>query len=281
MAASFSFELLKLRKRVAVWVLGAVLIFIVAFFDYFQFYSSVVSLEQGGSDPTGQITNVEAFKEFLSPGSVTVNVAGLLSFFGGPVALILGALAAGSEYGWGTLKTILTQRSGRLSVLGGKLLAVGVVLVAFSLLVLGTGAVSSYVVARLLEVPVEWPSVGNVLKGLGVIWLIMAAWASVGMFLSTLFRGTALAIGLGLVYGLAIENLILGFSDQSRIFEFITEVLLLTTNGGEVVSSLGQAPPAFSSPDSADPTQAAIVLGGYVVVLLVVSALLLRQRDVT
>lgn len=280
MAASFFFELLKLRKRAALWVLGAIMVFMVAFFDYFQFYSAVVSLEEEGSDPTGQITNVEAFKEYLLPASITVNVAGLLSFFGGPIALILGALAAGSEYGWGTLKTVLTQRPGRLNVLGGKLLAVGVVLVVFSLLALGTGAISSYVVAQLLEETVEWPAVGNILKGLGVTWLIMGAWTSVGIFFSMLFRGTALAIGLGLVYGLVIENLIFGFSDQSRIIEAITKVLLIP-NGGDLANSLGNAPPNFSSPDPADPTQAALILGGYVVVLLVVAALLLRQRDVT
>jgi ABC-type transport system involved in multi-copper enzyme maturation permease subunit len=128
MAAGFSFELLKLRKRVAVWALGVILIFMVAFFDYFQFYSSIVSLQEVDTGPAGQVTEVQQFKEYLLPGNVTVNVAGLLSFFGGPIALILGALSAGSEYGWGTLKTAFTQRPGRTNVLAGKLLAVGVVL---------------------------------------------------------------------------------------------------------------------------------------------------------
>ena len=279
MAASFSFELLKLRKRVAVWALGVILVFMVAFFDYFQFYSSIVSLQEGDTGPTGQITNVQQFEEYLLPGNITVNVAGLLSFFGGPIALILGALSAGSEYGWGTLKTALTQRPGRISVLAGKLLAVGAVLFVFSLLALGTGALSSYVVAGLLEEPVNWPAAGNILKGLGIIWLILGAWASVGIFLSILFQGTALAIGLGLVYGLAIENLIFGFSEQSKVIEAISKVLLIR-NGGELANSLGETPQAFSSPDPVDPTQAALVLGGYVLVLLLITALLLRQRDV-
>lgn len=279
MAASFSFELLKLRKRVAVWALGVILVFMVAFFDYFQFYSSIASLQEGDTDATGQITNVQQFEEYLLPGNITVNVAGLLSFFGGPIALILGALSAGSEYGWGTLKTALTQRPGRINVLAGKLLAVGVVLFVFSLLALGTGAISSYVVAGLLEEPVNWPAAEEILKGLGIIWLILGAWASVGIFLSILFQGTALAIGLGLVYGLAIENLIFGFSDQSKVIEAISKVLL-TRNGGGLASSLGQTPQAFSSPDPVDPAQAALVLGGYVLVLLLITALLLRQRDV-
>jgi ABC-2 type transport system permease protein len=280
MAASFSFELLKLRKRPAVWVMGAILVLMVVFFDYFQFYSAIKSLEEGGNDPTGQITNVQQFKEYLLPGSVMVNVAGLLSFFGGPIALILGTLAAGSEYGWGTLKTALTQRPGRLAVLLGKLLAVGVVLGVFSLLALGTGATGSYVVAGLFDEPVSWPPAGNILKGMAVIWLIQASWASLGVFLATLFRGTALAIGLGLVYGLAIENLIFGFSDQSKIIEALTNILL-TKNGGDLANSLGEVPQAFTSPDPAEPAQAALVLGCYVIGLLLVAVLVFRRRDVT
>lgn len=280
MAASFFFELLKLRKRPSTWVLGVILVLVVFFFDYYQFYASIESLEAGGNDPTGQIANVREFKDYLLPESMTVNVAGLLATFGGPIALILGALAAGSEYGWGTFKTTLTQRPGRLAILFGKLLAVSVVILAYSLLALGAGAVGSYVVAGLLEESVDWPSMWNILKATGIIWLIFGAWASLGTFLATLFRGTALAIGLGLVYGLAIEGLIFGFSDQNRIIEAITYVLL-SRNGAELSNSLGDVPQAFMSPDPVEPTQAALVLGTYVVGLLLVAALVFRRRDVT
>jgi ABC-type transport system involved in multi-copper enzyme maturation permease subunit len=280
MMSSFFFELIKLRKRPSTWVLGFVLVLVVLFFDYYQFYSAITSLEEGGSDPTQQITDVEEFKEYLLPASVTVNVAGLLATFGGPIALILGALSVGGEYGWGTLKTILTQRPGRVSVLCGKLLAVGTVVLVYSALALAAGAVGSYVVAGVFERSVDWPSVGNIVKGLGVIWLVLGAWASIGAFLAVLFRGTALAIGLGLVYGLAIEGLIFGFSDQSKIMEAITYVLL-GRNGGDLANSLGKAPRAFTAPDPTDPVQAALVLGGYVLALLLLAAFLLRRRDVT
>jgi ABC-type transport system involved in multi-copper enzyme maturation permease subunit len=280
MAASFSFELLKLRKRPATWVLAVIMVLFVFFFDYFQFYSAITALEEGGQDPTGQITDVEEFKNYLLPASVTVNVAGLLSFFGGPFALIIGALSAGSEYGWGTLKTSLTQRPGRLSILAGKFLAVGVAVAGLSVLALGAGAVSSYVVAGLFEGPVDWPGFGNVLKGLGIIWLILGAWASLGVFLALIFRGTALAIGLGLIYGLVIESLIFGFSETSRIIEALTYVLL-GRNGGDLANSLGDAPRAFTSPEAVDPAQAALVLAGYVVLLLITAALVFRWRDVT
>ena len=76
MISSFTFELLKLRKRPSTWVLGLFLVLIVLFFDYYQFYSAITSLEAGGSDPTQQVTDVGEFKEYLLPASVTVNVSG-------------------------------------------------------------------------------------------------------------------------------------------------------------------------------------------------------------
>lgn len=280
MLASFSFDLLKLRKRTAVWVLAVISVFLVAVFDYYQFYSAVESLGRGGSDPTNQITDVGEFRDYLLPGSVPVNVAGLLSLFGGPVALILGALAAGSEYGWGTFKTTLTQRPSRLSILAGKLLAVGLILAVYATLALAAGIASSFVIAGLWEETVSWPPVGDFVRALGVIWLVFAAWASVGIFLAMLFQGTALAIGLGLVYGLVVENLIFGFSEQSRLIEALTNILL-AKNGGELANSLGNVPQAFTSPDPTEPSQAALVLGVYVVGLLVIAALVFRRRDVT
>ncbi len=279
MFASLSFELLKLRKRPAVWVLGMVLVLVVIVFDYYSFYSAIRSLEQGGEDPTRQISDVGEFKSYLLPTSLTVNVAGLLAQFGGPIALILGALAAGGEYGWGTLKTGLTQGPGRLAVFSGKLMAVGAVLVVYALLALGAGAAGSSVVAGLLGEPVGWPPVVKLFLGLGVIWLVLGAWAAVGLFLATLLRGTAMAIGLGLVYGLAIEGLILGFSESNRFMEAFAHVLLVR-NAGELANALGDVPRAFVSPDPVDPAQAALVLTGYVVCLLLVAALVFGRRDV-
>lgn len=135
-------------------------------------------------------------------------------------------------------------------------------------------------VAGLLEEPVEWLPAADLLKGLGVTWLILGAWASFGIFLATLFRGTALAIGLGLVWGVVIESLIFSFSEQSEVIEALTKALLVR-NGGELANSLGKVPETFTVPDPADPAQAALVLSAYVLVPLLLCALLFRCRDVT
>lgn len=67
--------------------------------------------------------------------------------WGGALIVVLRALTVGSEYGWGTLKTLLASRAGRLPGLGGHMagpfsLLVQLVLTAFDL-----GAASSYPIA--------------------------------------------------------------------------------------------------------------------------------------
>jgi hypothetical protein len=82
------------------------------------------------------------------------------------MALILGALTLGSEYGWTTFKTVLTQRPGRLALFFGKLLALGVVLALLVVLTLAAGAASGYVIVRLEDTPTGWPVAGELARRL-------------------------------------------------------------------------------------------------------------------
>lgn len=87
------------------------------------------------------------------------------------------------------------------------------------------GALSSYVVADLETESVEWPSAQEFLKGFGAGWLILGTFAALGVFLATLLRGTALAIGLGLVYLLVLESIFVGLSSQSETVEDVGKLL--------------------------------------------------------
>ena len=61
--------------------------------------------------------------------------------------LVLGVLAVGGEYGWGTWKTVLTQGPSRLTVYGGKLFAPGRGDVHSVLTIFVTGALVSALIA--------------------------------------------------------------------------------------------------------------------------------------
>lgn len=278
MAASFRAEWLKLRKRPAVWVLAAVWFALVVLFGYVLTYL-VFANPPEGTFPPG--TNPRDFIEVLFPENLLPNVlSGFPSIGGGPVALILGALALGSEYGWGTFKTVFTQRPGRLAVFFGKVLVLATAVLGLVLLAFAAGAASSYAIARLEGVAVEWPSFGDSLRALGCGFLISAAWTSLGAFLATLFRGTPLAIGLGLVYALLLEGLAATLLAANEDFQPALK-FLLNENSYALINSFGPAPEGLGVPQSTvEPERAAVTLAAYVLVFVLVSALLLRRRDV-
>src|SRR5207253_6852725 len=61
----------------------------------------------------------------LYPDQFVNNVMGAAFPVGAAMAIVVGALFAGSEYGWGTMKTMFTQGPGRLTVWAGRLVVFG------------------------------------------------------------------------------------------------------------------------------------------------------------
>src|SRR5918992_4557694 len=115
MTRTVTAELLVLRKRAATWILLGIWTLLGISFAYVVPYAL---------DPEDAPAGVEQFL----PESLAGNLLEGFPFFGGVFALMLGVLALGSEYGWGTPKTLFTQRPGRLHVFGAQLLALAVAL---------------------------------------------------------------------------------------------------------------------------------------------------------
>ena len=165
-------ELLVLRKRAATWILLGIWTALGIFFAY------VIPYALDPEDAPGGRRAVPARSRWparCSPG---------FPFFGGVFALMLGVFALGSEYGWGTLKTLFTQRPGRLRVLAAKLVALGIVLVPFVL-----GALRRRRGRQLRDradrgrARRRWPSAWLLVRALAAGWLILAVWAALGVLL--------------------------------------------------------------------------------------------------
>lgn len=264
MIGSLSAELLKLRKRPAIWLVGAVPIAIVAALYLLTYFSAPES---------------SAAVQRLLPQNVLAEVLRLLSFYGGAVALIFGAMCFGSEYGWDTLKVALPRRQSRLGFLSGKLLAASAALTALSVAWLLAGVLCSYVVAVFADAITEWPPIGELLKGLGAAWLITVAWGSLGALLATLFRGTALAGGLGLVYVLVVGSVIGQLARASEFFSVIEKVEI-GENSFSLADSFRQYGPDAAA-STTDPIHAALVLGVYLAGSVLLAMVLFWRRDVT
>jgi ABC-2 type transport system permease protein len=273
MTRNVTAELLVLRKRAATWILFGIWTFLGIFFAYVIPYAL---------DPEGSPAGTEQFL----PESLAGNLIAGFPFFGGVFALMLGVFALGSEYGWGTPKTLFTQHPGRLSVLAAKLLALGIVLVPFVLGLFAAGAVASYVIAQFEGAPVDWPSAWLLVRAITAGWLILAVWAALGVLLGVATRGTSLAIGVGILYALVIEGLLSAFADSVSLLEPLTEVFL-RANGYSIAVALGASvdsieshgPGSFSGPFVTS-LQAMAVLVAFIAGFVALSGFLLRRRDV-
>jgi len=266
-------ELLVLRKRAATWILLGIWTFLGVFFAYVVPYAL---------DPSGATGGL---REFLPESLAGTLIAGF-PFFGGVFALMLGVFALGSEYGWDTLKTLFTQRPGRLRVFSAKLAALGIVLVPFVLALFAAGAVASYVIAQIEDAPVSWPSAWLLLRAIGASWLILAVWAALGVLLGVLTRGTSLAIGVGILYALVVEGLVSALAGSVDVLEPVGEVLL-RANGysiaatlGASVSDIGDSGPGSYDGPFVGTAQAVGLLVAFTLAFLAAGGALLARRDV-
>jgi ABC-2 type transport system permease protein len=293
MLASLGAELLKLRKRPSTWVLGLIWLAVIVLLNYTLAYT-VLSNAPPPTVPEGtpkeqreqllgqQEEAQEQQLEFLYPKNLVSNLTPGFPNLGAPIALILGALAVGSEYGWTTFKTVLTQRPGRLALFFGKLLALGVVLALLVVLTFAAGAASGYAIAGLEDVAAGWPKAGELVRALGAGGLILATWAALGVLLATLLRSTALSIGIGLVYSLALETIVFNLPIQNEAFLEAREFFPGQNSNFLANSFSGQAQGGFATPEPpVDAAQASLVLLAYAAAFVLLAALVFSRRDVT
>jgi hypothetical protein len=133
--------------------------------------------------------------------------------------------------------------------------------------------------------PVVAPGAVDLLSSLGGGVLVMLVWTLAGVIVGTLARGPALAVGLGLVWVLAVENLLRGVGSIWSPMQRVTDVLPGTA-AGSLAGAVGATP--VSEPGGT-PGVLTTLSGGTAVALLVAYAVvfalgtgwLMRRRDIT
>jgi len=280
MINSFKAEWRKLRQRPAVWVLGGIMLAALILFGY-AFNWIQLSFPSKNFHPEGGPT-IAQLKTALYPINFVKNSLEGVGIVGSILTLILGALVVGSEFGWGTVKTVYTQQPGRLQALAGQVGVVSVIAAIFTLAFYAVAALASLGIAVGDGATITWPSAIDILKALGATWLIFESWSLFGMTLAFLFRQSAMAIGIGLAYVLAIEGILfrlLGGFDAGWVTTI--EKFFLGQNAGALIKSFGQP---FASPGVAAPIVTAgvavLVLVVYSLVFAGVTSLVVRARDV-
>jgi ABC-2 type transport system permease protein len=265
-------EWLKTRSRLGFWTLAISPSVLLALLGYLALWLVVTHPVSGVTISGG--TPAQLRREFY-PENFVHGSLGQVFTIGGSLVLLLGTLTAGGEYGWATMKTIFTQLPGRVEVWVGKVAFLAVLTGVLATVYLLTGALASLALATVDGASVSWPAPLAILEADLAAWLIFMTWASLGMLLAVLVRQSAVAVGIGLVYLLVVENvlggLLSGVSQLRGLHDALPGV-----NAAALVGSLGKA----TTGRVVSPEQAAFVLAAYTAAFVVISATLVRQRDV-
>jgi ABC-type transport system involved in multi-copper enzyme maturation permease subunit len=274
---AFRAEWTKLRKRPGVWLLLLASAAAVLVVGYLVLWAATTQVPPEAT----REWDIAGFRQLLTPATVPDQVLVVLSAFGSAFGLILGGMAVGSEYGWGTINTMTTQRPGRSALMGGRLLALLTVCVLLTLVAFVGGAAGAGLVS-LLEPAADTtpPAVGDIATAFGVSVLIIALWCGMGVCFATLFRGTGWAIGLGL-YAVLLELLLSQVPLEGRTGELLADALITNNTTALVDWFSPSASEAFGVPvvDIA-PQQAIVVLLAYLAAALLVATIVYGRRDI-
>jgi ABC-type transport system involved in multi-copper enzyme maturation permease subunit len=272
-------ELLRLRRWPAVWVTLGVWVFLALMFGYIFNYFSYKTGDLSFSNENDSAASI--FAELLPPAVPDVLLQGM-PMFGGALMLVFGGLVAGSGYGWGTWKTVLTQGPSRRTVTAGSILALTGFVVAVVLLTLVLCFGASVTIALTEGTDLAWPAATEVLKSVLAGCLVLELWALAGYAVGTLARGPALAVGLGLVWTLVVENLLRGVGSVLGPIETLTHVLPGTA-AGSLVGSLIGVQFGGGTPGVLDvlgATRATWTIVAYLLAFLAITLTVTHRRDV-
>lgn len=277
MTGAVSAELFKLRRRPATWVVLAILTLFVLVFGYLLLWvlatTSPEEAFNGGPPPTELL-------EALRPANLTAYAASSLTGIGGALALVLGALVAGSEYSWGTVRTIAVVGPRRPTIALAKIVAVTVSTAAFVVVGFAAAASGAAIVAA-AEGSSGWPGGWELVRAAAASWLVLTAWGQLGLGLGFLTRNTGVAVGSGLVYLLVVENVATLLPDTVEAVGTVRRALLgvnanaLVGTFGEVAVEVG--PGAAAAPIG--PLQASAVVAAYLAAFAVVSVVTFGWRE--
>ncbi len=279
MINAFKAEWRKLRQRPAVWILGGILLVALVLFGYAFNWVQLQFPAKNFHNDLG-LTPAQ-LKVALYPMNFVKNSLQGVGILGGALSLILGALAVGNEFGWGTVKTVYTQRPSRIQALAGQLGVIAVITAIYSVAFFALAALCSWIIAIIDGQAATWPAAVDIVKAVGASWLIFGCWSLFGMALGYLFRQSAMAIGIGLAYLFVIEGIlfrVLNGFDASWVST--VEKFFAGQNASALLQSFGQVFPSRAAAPVVSAAEAVLVLAIYTVVFAAASALVVRARDV-
>jgi len=282
-------EIYRLRRRWMPWIL-LVFIAVIPFLFYFLIWASVNAQLQAVRSgtlpaPPGGTAQLDETLRMIAPDRVAQFGVSIVGGLGSVMLIVFAASHVGTEFGWGTFRTLLAHGASRSGFLVSK--AASLLLYVILFMIVGTVAAigASYTVSAVASIPVgagvDVPEVARVATKISYTFLPYMALA---LAIAVWSKSAGAGIASGLVVYFA-ESIVAGIlvslnKDYAQIVNWG-----LSRNASALTRTVsGQGGPTSQDPTAStlpDPTQAAIVLAIYMVIFLALAYWRLRSRDVT
>src|SRR2546423_2030192 len=282
-------ELYRLVRGWMPWIMLGLIVVIASLF-YFLIWASVnAQLEFARSGAItaspGSAAQLNETLRQIAPDRVAQFGVGIVAGLGSVMLIVFAASHVGTEFGWGTFRTLLAHGASRSGFLVSK--AVSLVLYAVVFMIVGTIAAiaASYAVSAVAGIPagsgVDLAEVARVAVKSGYTFLpYMALALAIAVWSKSAGAGIASGLVVYFAEGIVAGILVSLNKDYAQMVNW-----RLSRNASALTKTVtGQGGPTSQDPTAStlpDPTQAAIVLAVYMVIFLGLAYWRLRSRDVT
>ena len=231
---------------------------------------------------------VAALTDDISYQSTSENIAnglGFSAFFGPFIAVILAAVVVGGEYGWGTLRPVLSKGAGRWQLLASKVSVVVLFTAALLIILCVTVTISGFIAEAVLTAPDTTEPYGDIsaldlLALYGRMLYAFLPYVTLALFVVVLTGSNGVGVALSMGYYIAetiiVVPIIQNFSWSEQVFTYLL---------GPNVSAWQSIPPNNDGAMAtfggiSDMAHGAIIVTIYTVVLAAAAIALFMRRDI-
>jgi len=276
-------ELTKLRKRRMTWILLGIMVALYIFMFLITYAIANNPPEHMPPD------TAEGLRDgVILPYSLNI-VYSMALGVGSLLLIILVGAAVGNEFGWGTIRQMLTRKGVRYQYVSAKLIAFIICAIIGTMIAYAVGFVMAMITTTMLEGGIDWgfmstELVGEIFRNYG--WTLYALVPYILLTMTFALLGRSALVGIGAMLGYTmIEGIFIGIfglgnETIAKIGHYLigpnTEALLPQIQmGGPMMGGGG------GTIDPPTTAWAVITVLIYSVALLGISLWLFKKRDIT
>jgi ABC-2 type transport system permease protein len=288
-------EIYRLRHRWMPWMVLGVIV-VLGFLMYELIYTTLnaqIQLIKGGNapasvtqgDPAATLKTLEQTVAMVRPGNISDFGVSLVAGLGSVMLIVFTASHVGTEFTWGTLRTVLASGIGRAEFLVAKLVSILLFAIVFAIVGIAAVVAASFLVST---------QAGFDTSGFDGAAVLSSSWRTLYAFLPYIaltsvivvwIRSTGAGVAAGLVIYFAeslIAQLLIQFNrDFATIANLGIARNVQALSRATVRVGVNTGPSPSGAPALPDQTQAAIVLAVWTAIFIALAFWRLRTRDVT